>query len=123
MKKLGYYLFAIMFYIGRLFPVNSKKVFCIMTHDASKDSSVGVIIQSLKDLEENFQFIILSKNEKKLSNIFSFFLMKPFHLATSKYVMLDNIFLPMAYLRFRSDVKVVQLWHGRSEERRVGKEC
>ncbi|HEX3023535.1 MAG TPA: CDP-glycerol glycerophosphotransferase family protein [Lachnospiraceae bacterium] len=130
MKKIGYLIFAFFFTFFRIFGrVNRKKVFCIMTHDSSEDSNVGMIVQQLRKESNEYKFYYISKEEtSKVKNggavakLFSFFLVKPYHLATSQYVFLDNIFLPMAYLHFSSKVKVVQLWHGTGTIKKFGQD-
>lgn len=128
MKKIGYLIFAVFFSFFRLFPRKKNKVFCIMTHDGSDGSSVGVVVQALKQRNEKYEFHYLKKEEResvkqhKLTQFLSFFLVKPYHLATSSVVMLDNVFLPMAYLKFAKDVKVVQLWHGTGTIKKFGQD-
>lgn len=130
MKTFGYLIFAGFYYIFRLFcPVNPKKVFAVMTHDGSMDGNVGVMIEYLKEREEGYTFQYIKKADRKMAknwNIMkgkvSFFIVKPYHLATSRYVLLDNIFLPMAYLRFPKQVKIVQLWHGTGTIKRFGQD-
>lgn len=128
MKTAGYLVFAAVYYICRLiFKVDSKKVFCIMTHDGSEDSSVGVIVSYLKTLNCGYHFEYIRKQDANagkgkagLRGMASFFLVKPFHLATAGNILEDNIFLPMAYLKFRSSVNVVQLWHGTGTIKKFG---
>lgn len=126
MKEIGYYLFACVYWICRIFPMNKKKVFCIMTHDSSEDSNVGTMVKEFKS-RGDYQFVFIKKDDKAilsknkvLSSMFSFFFVKPFHLATSHYVFLDNIFLPCGFIRFRKQVKVVQLWHGTGTIKKFG---
>lgn len=130
-KKIGYFIFACFFYAFRILPLNEKKVFCIMTHDGSSGSSVGVVVEALKELEEEqgtYEFIYMKKNDREQAKnhigkaFLSFFIKKPYHLATSSYVLMDNVFLPMAYLRFRKAVKVVQLWHGTGTIKKFGQD-
>lgn len=128
MKTLGYWIFAGIFsLISLIAKIDKKKVFCIMTHDAGEDSSVGIVVQYIKkqSSEYHFEFIKeksagIGKRQGNLKAVFSFFFIKPFHLATSAYVLQDNIFLPMAYLRFKKSVKVVQLWHGTGTIKKFG---
>lgn len=128
MKKIGYLIFAVFFYFFRLFPRKKNKVFCIMTHDGSDGSSVGVVVQALKQREEEYEFYFMKKTDResvkqhKITKFLSFFLEKPYHLATSSVVMMDNVFLPMAYLKFSKDVKVVQLWHGTGTIKKFGQD-
>lgn len=118
MKDIGYLLFALLYYFFRLFPIKEKQVFCIMTHDGSKDSSVGVVVSFLKKEDKGYEFRYLRRRDTKLG--FSFFVKKSYDLARSAYILQDNIFLPMAYIRFSKKVKVVQLWHGTGTIKKFG---
>jgi len=128
MKKLGYYLFAVMFYFFRLFGQKDDKVFCIMTHDGSEDSSVGTVVKALKDSNREYRFFYMRKDDReevkkhKIKKFISFFIYKPYHMATSSYIMLDNAFLPMAYIKFSDKVKVIQLWHGTGTIKKFGQD-
>lgn len=97
-----------------------------MTHDASEGSNVGVVVQALKE-KGGYCFHMLRKDERdqvtkqgKLLGMLSFFFLKPYHMATASYILQDNVFLPMAYIRFPKTVKVVQLWHGTGTIKKFG---
>lgn len=123
-KKLGYWLYAAFFHLFRLFPVKPKKIFCVMTHDGSKGSSVGVVIEALKEQSNSYDFYYMKKSDREnaLKALVSFFITKPYHMATSAYVLMDNAFLPMAYLHFSKKTKVVQLWHGTGTIKKFGQD-
>lgn len=128
MKIIGYLIFAGFYYIFRLFcPVKSKKVFCIMTHDGSRDGNVGAMVEYLQEHGKDYSFEYIKKADRTMvKNLHiikgkvSFFIVKPYHLATSQFVLLDNVFLPMAYLWFPKKVKIIQLWHGTGTIKRFG---
>lgn len=128
MKIIGYLIFAAFYYLFRLFcPVKSKKVFCIMTHDGSKDGNVGAMVEYLQEQEKDYSFEYIKKADRNMVKSLhiikgkvSFFIVKPYHLATSQYVLQDNVFLPMAYLKFPKSVKVIQLWHGTGTIKKFG---
>lgn len=130
MKTIGYLIFAAMFYIFRLFcPIRKKKVFCVMTHDCSKDGNVGLVVEYLRDKQEGYRFQYLNKSERdrardirKANRKWSFFIEKPYHLATSEFVLMDNVFLPMAYMRFSKKVSIIQLWHGTGTIKKFGQD-
>lgn len=136
MKKIGYLIFATLYYLCCICPIKRNKVFYIMTHDSSDGSNVGVLIERLKESGE-YQFYGIGKeenivvNEKvsytkfgtwcsKIKGYFLFFIRKPYHLATAAIVAQDNVFMPMAYLKFRKSVKVIQLWHGTGTIKKFG---
>ncbi|HHV12840.1 MAG TPA: hypothetical protein GXX75_21430 [Clostridiales bacterium] len=130
MKIIGYLIFAGFYYIFRFFcPMKPKKVFCIMTHDNSKDGNVAVVADYLKQYDKEYSFQYIRKEDRRLvkkpgiwKGKLSFFIAKPYHLATSAYVLMDNTFLPMAYIRFSKKVRVVQLWHGTGTIKRFGQD-
>jgi CDP-ribitol ribitolphosphotransferase len=130
LKTIGYLVFAGFYYLFRLFcPVKTNKVFGVMTHDGSIDGNVGVMLEYLKERDEGFIFHVIKKSDRKQAknfNLFhgklSFFIIKPYHLATSRFILLDNVFLPMAYIRFPKKVRVIQLWHGTGTIKRFGQD-
>jgi len=126
MKKLGYRLFALIYYICCIFPRKKNQVFCIMTHDSSQESNVGVMIQSLMR-KDRYKFCYLKKEQRefqskggRIASVLEFFFCKPYQMARSSYILQDNVFLPMAYMKFPKSVKVVQLWHGTGTIKRFG---
>ena len=120
MKLIGYMIFACFFYIFRIFGCrNQKKVFCIATHDAGSTGNIGIMVEALKQKDSGYSFIYITR-ETKISNFIDFFIKKPYHLATSEYVLMDNAFLPMSFLYFSKKVKVVQLWHGTGAIKKFG---
>lgn len=124
MKKIGYILFTIIFYICRLFPIFNKKVFLVMTHDSGSEGNVAVVRDYLETKKKDYYFHSLIRSDtmfgKNVIKIFRFFFITPFHMATSAYIFMDNIFLPMGYMTFSKKVKVVQLWHGTGTIKRFG---
>lgn len=130
MKTIGYLIFAGFYYLYRLFcPVNHKKVFCIMTHDSGRDDNVFALAEYLKQQKEGYTFHYIGKTDSAsakslhiMRGKLSFFIVKPYHLATASYVLLDNVFLPMAYINFRKEVKLIQLWHGTGTIKRFGQD-
>ena len=124
MKGLGYQIFAVLYRIFCLFPVNQLDVFLIMTHDAGPEGNVGVVRAHMEELKEGYRFHVLKRTDthfgKSIKKIWKFFVMDAYHLARSRYVFLDNMFLPMAYMKFRKGVEVVQLWHGTGVIKKIG---
>lgn len=130
MKTIGYLIFAGFYNIFSLFcPMKRDKIFCIMTHDSSKDSNVGLMVEYLKKKKQGYIFEFLRKSEhNQVQDVrngqgkLAFFLTKPYHLATSEFVLMDNTFLPMAYIKFRKRVRIIQLWHGTGTIKKLGQD-
>lgn len=128
-KIFGYCLFALVYNICRLVPIKKKRVFCIMTHDDGEGSNVSITVRALQKYDEGYTFSYLTKREagevRSLSgirNLLVFFLRKPYELARAEIVLMDNVFLPYAYLRRRRGTKVVQLWHGTGTIKKFGQD-
>jgi CDP-ribitol ribitolphosphotransferase len=128
-KTFGYCLFSLVYYLSRLVPVKKKRVFCIMTHDDGEGSNVAIVVRALKKDNQGYSFSYLTKSDtlavKSLSGIktmIAFFFRKPFELARAEIILLDNIFLPYAYLRRRRGTKVIQLWHGTGTIKKFGQD-
>lgn len=128
MKKIGYLIFAFIYYICRVFPIRRNQAFMVMTHDGSKEGNVGTVMEHLKQYPQTFYCVCLKREDTSFSGaagikkILGFFLIKPYELARSNYVFLDNIFLPMAYIRFPKKVSIVQLWHGTGTIKKFGQD-
>ena len=125
----GYYLFALVYNICRLLPIKKRKVFCIMTHDDGEGSNVSIAVRALKEESDEYTFTYLTKKDthtvKSLAGfrtLLSFFFRKPYELARTEMVLLDNIFLPYAYIHRRKGTKVVQLWHGTGTIKKFGQD-
>lgn len=126
-KIIGYLIFSLFYYIFCIFPIRKDKVFCIMTHDSSESSNVSMVVNGLKEKNHSYQFNYIKKSEtndikgkKIIVKFFDFFIRKPYEMATSEYIIQDNIFLPIAYIIFRKKVKVIQLWHGTGTIKKFG---
>ncbi len=119
-KTVGYYIFALVYYICRLFPIQDKRVFCIMTHDDGVGSNVNILVRKLKELKPSYFYNCIKKTDIKKP--LSFFLIKPYMLARSGVILMDNVFLPLAYIKLRKDVKVIQLWHGTGTIKKFGQD-
>lgn len=128
-KTIGYYFFAFVFYICRLLPIKENRIFCIMTHDDGESGNVRLVMKELNKIKAGYDFKCITKTEvesvkgfKNIGRILSFFFIKPYHMARAKVILLDNIFIPMAYIRFGKNVKVVQLWHGTGTIKKFGQD-
>lgn len=120
-KQAGYLLFALFFHLFRLCPRKKNKVFLVATHDAGPDGNIGIVSQRLKEEKPEYEQVWFTRNNT-IRRPVDFFVKKAYHLATASYVFLDNEFLPMAYLHFGKNVKVVQLWHGTGTIKRFGQD-
>ena len=129
MKTFGYCLFALVYNLCRIVPVKRKRVFCIMTHDEGEGSNVAIAVRALKKASQDYTFSYLLKADTKMvKNLYgirtmlTFFIRKPYELSRAEIILLDNVFLPYAYLKRRKGTKVVQLWHGTGTIKKFGQD-
>ena len=99
------------YYIACLLPVNKDRYFCVMTHDASDDSSVGVVVKAIKKKYPNAVFTYVKKEDRKLLSLAGLIFVKAVYLAVSGTVLMDNAFLPLAYTKIRKNVNAVSYTH------------
>lgn len=127
MKVIGYYIFTLMYYVYKVFSVKKRKVLGIMTHDDGDGSNVSIVCKELRN--RGYQVVFITKTDTDLvrglrgiGTLLRFFFVKPFEMATAKVVLLDNTFLPYAFLKARRGQKVIQLWHGTGTIKKFGQD-
>jgi CDP-ribitol ribitolphosphotransferase len=57
---------------------------------------------------------------KSILRALSFFTVKAYHLATSKYIFMNDNFMPMGKLKFREQAVITQLWHADGAFKKFG---
>lgn len=130
MKKIVYVVFGLLFRVFNLCPVNRKKITFIMSHDTNLTGNMGYVYNEILEQKLDYYIVFFSREEYDfkdnknfydlIKGIFSVFFIKNYHLATSKIIILDNVFLAFAYLKFKKKVKVVQLWHAAGVLKKFG---
>ncbi len=118
-KTLGYRLFGLMFTFFRLFPVKENKAFLIATHDDGPEGNIAVMAEALREKRPGMKMVYMTKKDRG-QNPFSFFFVKAYHMATSGVILLDNVFMPMAFTPISKKTTVIQLWHGTGTIKRFG---
>ncbi len=123
MKKLLYNLYAFLFNISAaLFNVKENRIAFISMHNENFKDSLGCVYEYLKK-ENKYGFVLITREDlsvKKPLRVLSFFLLKSRLLATSKYVFLNDNFMPMGKLNFRKETVITQLWHGEGAFKKFG---
>lgn len=123
-------LFSFIFYLFRLLPLQRKTVFIssfgnnawYVANELGKSDNQPVIF--LNDSRCRIDFTDTTPARKKVytfetANIRDM-LLSIYHLATAKYVFIDNYVGVFSGLRFRKGVKPVQLWHAAGAIKRFG---
>lgn len=127
MKIPLYIISTIIFYLCSLIPINPNKTTFIMTHDESINGNIMRMYYKIKSLRPNEICKFVTKKQisqevgyRRFIKKIIFVCSSSFHLATSNTIFLDNVFLPMSFMRFKKQVKVVQLWHGCNTLKKFG---
>lgn len=111
MKFLKHKVYGSIFNLFKPFPVKDNRISFIID---SGESFKGNLDYIKKEFERrgNFEFNFFYKD--KLSfNAFK-------NLATSRYVFLNDNFFPLAFMSFKDETKVVQLWHAPGASKKFG---
>ena len=131
MKKIFYSLYALFFNICRIFPVKQNRVAFVAPHNGGKNDSLG-ILRSYVEKKSGYDIVTISTRALKLDTssigalissclkAAGFFTLKAKALATSKYVFLNDNFMPMASLKFSSKAVITQLWHAEGAFKKFG---
>ncbi|RLQ86678.1 teichoic acid biosynthesis protein B [Planomicrobium sp. Y74] len=123
-------VFKLLFSLFKLLPLKNKTVFLSTFGDnafyigrelAISSSQPLVFINSPK-CKEDFSVIPTDKKIFYSTNTvnLSDFLHAIYHLATSKYVFIDNYVGALAAVQFKKEVKCVQLWHAAGAVKKFG---
>ncbi|MBQ8227736.1 MAG: CDP-glycerol glycerophosphotransferase family protein [Clostridia bacterium] len=126
MKRLFYILYAAFFNICRIFPLKENRVTFLSPHRENFTDSLGMV---LREVEKRGKYDIakvssadldLNGGIKGIFRAIGFFTVKAYLLATSKYVFLNDNFMPMGSLNFSKDAVITQLWHAEGVFKKFG---
>lgn len=121
MKNLFYRLFALSFNISRtLFRIKRNRVVLLSPHNASFNDSLGEVRAELERRGGYEIYYISHADFASVPKAVVFFTRKAFLLATAKYVFMNDNFMPLGYLNFRSDAVITQLWHAEGAFKKFG---
>lgn len=111
MRYAKHKIYGALFDLFKVFPIKKNRITFILD---SKESFKGNLDYVKKEFEkrDNFDFNFFYKDK------FSFSSFK--NLATSKYVFLNDNFFPIAFMNFKDETTVVQLWHAPGAFKKFG---
>lgn len=124
MKSFLYRFYALLFNIAAsLFPLKEKRAAFISMHNENFNDSLGEVMREFKS--RGFDCVLITRRDldvsfKNIPRVFGFFFYKSRLLASSKYVFLNDNFMPMAFLNFKKGAVVTQLWHAEGAFKRFG---
>ncbi|BBF44242.1 putative polyribitolphosphotransferase [Lachnospiraceae bacterium KM106-2] len=120
MKKIVYRLYGLLYGMFRGIPLRKKKVVLYMIHNSKFQGNLAYVYEEMKRRDDSFRFVIVSKADllgkpgllHKIRGVLYFYFILNYHFATAEYIMLNDNFLPLAYMNIRKQTKLIQLWHG-----------
>ena len=131
MKKVFYCIYAAIFAVMRLFPLKANKIVFLSPHNENFSDSLGAVMDEIIRRDE-FKVVriscdALTLNFKSVSGFFkgvgraaAFFTVKIYHLATAKFIFMNDNFMPLAKLNFKPEAVITQLWHAEGVFKRFG---
>lgn len=131
MKNLFYTLYALFFNLSRIFPIKQNRVALVAPHNGGSGDSLGLLRAYLEN-KGGYEIVFISTQDLKLDfsslpaliksclKAAGFFTLKAKALATSKFIFLNDNFMPMASLNFSKEAIVTQLWHAEGAFKRFG---
>lgn len=130
LKIIGYHIFAFVYNLCRVFPIRKKQFFCITTHDDGEQSNVNLVVKAIRERGEGYTFVHVGKADisrgkgiSRIGKMISLLIIKPYVMARSAVILMDNCFLPLSCFRLRKGVKAVQLWHGTGTIKKFGQDA
>ena len=111
MKYFKHKIYGYLFSFFKIFPIKTNRISFIID---SGESFKGNLDYIKKEFEKrgNFDFNFFYKDKLSFSSFKS--------LATSKYVFLNDNFFPLAFMNFKNETEVVQLWHAPGASKKFG---
>lgn len=131
MKKIFYSLYALFFNLSRILPVKQNRIAFVAPHNGGENDSLG-LVRAYAESKGIYDIVTISTRDLKpdfsgiKTLVFScfralrFFTLKAAALATSKYVFLNDNFMPMASLKFSPEAVITQLWHAEGAFKKFG---
>lgn len=135
MKNFFFKLYSLFFHVFRIFPVNEKKIVFISMHNAGFHDSLGYTERAFLRRDSAFKCEHITRKDleldlshgawefiKSVFRALKFFTVKAYHLATARYVFLNDNFMPMATLNFSDKTVITQLWHAEGAFKKFGQD-
>ena len=98
-----------------------------MTHDSSDEGNVGATYRYFQQQDPDLIFKKVTRNnytfkpgKNMFKNLIYMFIIVPHHIATSKTIFMDNVFLPFSIIKVKKNTQLVQLWHGTGTIKKFG---
>ena len=117
------------------FPVQKKRVALISMHNADFHDGLGEVERAFQGKKEGYFFTKITRRDlclqtnagpvaflRSVCRAIGFFTRKAYGLARSRYIFLNDNFMPLASLHLGKKVVVTQLWHAEGAFKRFGQD-
>ena len=111
MKFLKHKIYGCLFSLFKIFPLNGNRISFIIDSGESFRGNLDYIKREFEK-RGNFKFSFVYKDKLSFSNFKN--------LAVSRYVFLNDNFFPIAFMNFKNETEVVQLWHAPGAFKKFG---
>jgi len=109
-------IYKIILSLCRLLPLQKKVTFATVRDDYLTDS-FKFIYDELRERRPRYKLVAHLKNKERS---FKEFCRLYYDVATSKYIILDDYYLPFLDMRFRNKTEVIQTWHAPGAIKKFG---
>ncbi|MGN0165203.1 MAG: CDP-glycerol glycerophosphotransferase family protein [Lachnospiraceae bacterium] len=102
-------------FYGKLCRTKNSRVTLIEKHNTGFTGNLHDLYLEISKRYPDTRFNIIYHNDyssKSILSLLKLFTVKAFRMMSSKYIFLNDNFMPMAYINFHNDCKIVQVWHG-----------
>ncbi len=105
------YVFRLSYRLFCHLPINEKKILFASDSRTSMEGNFRFVLDELRRQNKDFKYRYMLKEGTAAKKTCKEILGLSYHLATSKYILLDD-FYPMVYpLKIRKGAELIQLWH------------
>ena len=105
-------LLGLIFNILKVFPLKKEQISFIIDDNNSFNFNYENIIKEFDKEDRNYQYYFFIKNKPTIKSLLK--------LATSKYIFLDDNYFPMAFMKFKKETEIIQLWHAPGAFKKFG---
>ncbi len=120
MKRIIFLVYAFFFNMGASFPVKKKRIGLVSMHNANFNDGLYEIEQEFRS-RDAYTFVKVSRNAlSRIPTALKFCTVDAYLLGGSKYIFLNDNFMPLAYLKPNPETKIIQVWHGQGAFKKFG---
>ncbi|QUW21224.1 CDP-glycerol glycerophosphotransferase family protein [Sporosarcina sp. Marseille-Q4063] len=110
--------------ISFVIPIKKNRVVFVTPRHTELKDNLYYLYEEMKKSKPKLEYVIITRKINEEGTKWRRFLVKMFtdyyYLATARYFILDDYYLPLYFVRVRRGTEVIQLWHASGPLKRVG---